>query len=178
MASRVAKNPIPIPSGIEVSINGQELTVKSSKVTVKQQLHPAVKVANVEGKLQFQAVGSYENANALAGTTRALVNNVVKGLKEGFTVKLVLVGVGFRAQMQGRKLVLTLGHSHPIHYELPPEMIAEIPAQTDIILKSFDKQLLGKVAAEIRAFRPPEVYKGKGVRYADEVIVLKEVKKK
>jgi large subunit ribosomal protein L6 len=177
MASRVAKNPVTIPSGVEVNIDGQVLTVKNSKTTVQHQLHPAVKVLKAEGALQVQLIDGQTN-NAVAGTTRALVSNLVKGLSEGFTCKLLLVGVGYRAQVQGKKLALTLGHSHPVNYELPAEVTAETPSQTEIVLKSFNKQSLGEVAAKIRSFRPPEPYKGKGVRYATEVIILKEVKKK
>jgi large subunit ribosomal protein L6 len=176
--ARIAKNPIVIPSGIEVNIDGLLLTVKNSKTSGQQKLHPAVKVAKVDGALHFVMVEGQANANAMTGTIRALVNNLVKGLSESFTIKLQLVGVGYRAVVQGRKLNLTLGHSHPISYELPIEVTAETPSQTDIVLKSFNKQLLGKVAAEIRSFRPPEPYKGKGVRYLNEKVILKEVKKK
>lgn len=176
--SRVPNNPLTIPSGIEINLNGNVLTVKGSKTTLTHEVHPAVKVTKEESSLRFVPVDGVENADAFAGTARALVNNMITGLSKGFEKKLSLVGVGYKAQLQGKKLVLNLGFSHPINYQLPEGIAAETPSQTEIVIKGVDKQLVGQVAAEIRAFRPPEPYKGKGVKYSDEHIVRKEGKKK
>lgn len=176
--SRVANNPIEIPKGIEVNINGQEITVKSSKAALAHHVHSAVTVTKDENMLKIAPVADIENADAFAGTTMALLNNMVVGLNHGFEKKLTLIGVGYRAQVQGKKLALSLGFSHPVNYPIPDGITIENPSQTEIVVKGVDKQKVGQVAAEIRAYRPPEPYKGKGVRYADEEIMRKEGKKK
>jgi len=176
--SRVAKKPVPVPAGVEISLSGRQLTVKGPKGTLEHQLHGLVEISHENGELSFSARNNSKAANALAGTTRALASNMVTGVSAGFERKLELVGVGYRAQAKGSVLGLTLGFSHPIDYELPEGITAETPTQTEILLKGTDKQRIGQVAAEIRAFRPPEPYKGKGVRYSDEVVVRKEAKKK
>lgn len=175
--SRVAKNPVKLPQGVEVKLDGQELSVKGAKGTLNLNLHPTVEVVQEDGELRFAARAGSPNM-AMAGTTRALVNNMVIGVSQGFERKLQLVGVGYKAQAKGQVLNLALGYSHPIDYQLPEGVSAETPSQTDIIIKGIDKQLVGQVAAEIRDFRRPEPYKGKGVRYADEVVRRKEAKKK
>lgn len=176
--SRVAKSPIDIPSGVDVKVNGQELMVKGSKGELKLDLSPLVSV-DVEGsQAQVKPSEESQKAWAMAGTFRALVNNMVVGVSAGFERKLELIGVGYRAQAKGNTLSLTLGFSHPVDYELPSGVTAETPSQTEVILKSADKQLLGQVAANVRSFRPPEPYKGKGVRYSDERVLRKEAKKK
>ncbi len=178
--SRVANNPVSIPAGIEVNISGQSVSVKGSKGVLNHEVHPAVTVDKDEEKkvITFSARPDQDNANALSGTMRALINNMVTGVAQGFEKKLQLVGVGYRAQVQGNKLNLTLGFSHPVVYPIPEGITIEAPSQTDIVVKGIDKQKVGQVAANIRAYRPPEPYKGKGVRYADERIVRKEAKKK
>ncbi len=176
--SRVAKNPVQVPKGVEVTISGQAVTVKGSKGTLEHEIHSAVKVEQSDNVLTFAPKDGSKSAMALAGTTRALLNNMVIGVTEGFEKKLQLVGVGYRAQAQGQKLNLTLGFSHPIDYPVPEGVSVETPSQTEVVVKGMDKQKVGQVAAEIRAYRPPEPYKGKGVKYADEVIVRKEAKKK
>ena len=178
--SRVAKNPVSIPAGIEVNITGQSISVKGSKGALTHEIHLAVNVIKDEENklLKFNARLDQANANALSGTTRALINNMVTGVAQGFEKKLQLVGVGYRAQVQGNKLNLTLGFSHPVEHPIPEGITIEAPSQTDIVVKGIDKQKVGQVAADIRAYRPPEPYKGKGVRYADERIVRKEAKKK
>ncbi len=176
--SRVAKNPVQVPKGVEVTISGQAVTVKGSKGTLEREIHSAVKVEQSDNVLTFAPKDGSKSAMALAGTTRALLNNMVIGVTEGFEKKLQLVGVGYRAQAQGQKLNLTLGFSHPIDYPVPEGVSVETPSQTEVVVKGMDKQKVGQVAAEIRAYRPPEPYKGKGVKYADEVIVRKEAKKK
>lgn len=178
MTSRVAKNPIALPSGVDFKVEGQLITVKGSKGSLQRTLHPSVQVFKEENVVKVSARENYESSDAHAGTARALINNMVTGVSHGFERKLVLVGVGYRAQAQGKSLNLTLGFSHPVKYDMPTDVTVETPSQTEIILKSIDKQLIGQVAADIRAYRPPEPYKGKGVRYADEVIILKEGKKK
>ncbi len=178
MTSRVAKNPIALPSGVDFKVEGQLITVKGSKGSLQRTLHPAVQASQEENVVKVSAREDHESSDAHAGTARALINNMVTGVSHGFEKKLVLVGVGYRAQAQGKSLNLTLGFSHPIKYDMPADVTVETPSQTEIILKSIDKQLIGQVAADIRAYRPPEPYKGKGVRYADEVIILKEGKKK
>ncbi|GGE55580.1 50S ribosomal protein L6 [Halopseudomonas oceani] len=175
--SRVAKNPVKLPQGVEVKLDGQELSIKGAKGTLNLNLHPTVEVVQEDGELRFAARAGSPNM-AMAGTTRALVNNMVIGVSQGFERKLQLVGVGYKAQAKGQVLNLALGYSHPIDYQLPEGVSAETPSQTDIIIKGIDKQLVGQVAAEIRDFRRPEPYKGKGVRYADEVVRRKEAKKK
>lgn len=176
--SRVAKSPVSLPGGVNVTLSGQSISVKGSKGTLELNVHSKVEVKQENNVLTFAARDGSKESNALAGTTRALVNCMVTGVSVGFEKKLQLVGVGYRAKATGNLLNLTLGFSHPVDYELPEGVTAETPSQTDILLKSTDKQLLGQVAAEIRAFRPPEPYKGKGVRYADEQVHRKEAKKK
>jgi large subunit ribosomal protein L6 len=176
--SRVAKNPVKLPAGVEVKLNGQLLSVKGAKGALELRLHSSVEVIQEAGELRFAGRNGDQQTRAMAGTTRALVNNMVLGVSQGFERKLQLVGVGYKAQAKGKVLNLALGFSHPIDYELPEGIVAETPSQTDIVLKGIDKQLLGQVAAEIRDFRRPEPYKGKGVRYADEVVLRKEAKKK
>ena len=176
--SRVAKNPVKLPTGVEIKLNGQLLSVKGAKGALELQLHSSVEVIQDAGELRFAGRNGDQQTRAMTGTTRALVNNMVVGVSQGFERKLQLVGVGYKAQAKGKVLNLALGFSHPIDYELPEGIVAETPSQTDIVLKGIDKQLLGQVAAEIRNFRRPEPYKGKGVRYADEVVRRKEAKKK
>ncbi|RBW48089.1 50S ribosomal protein L6 [Marinobacter sp. F3R11] len=176
--SRVANNPVVLPSGVEVKLNGQEISVKGSKGALQFSIHQAVEVKQEENLLRFAARDGAQKSRALAGTTRALVNNMVTGVSAGFERKLQLIGVGYRAQAQGKKLNLTLGFSHPVEYELPEGITAETPSNTEVVIRGIDKQQVGHVAAEIRAFRPPEPYKGKGVRYADEQVRRKEAKKK
>lgn len=176
--SRVANSPVELPSGVEVKLQGQAIEVKGSKGTLSLSVHKSVEVSQDDKVLKFVAKDGAKQSRALAGTTRALVNNMVLGVSKGFEKKLQLIGVGYRAQAQGSKLNLTLGFSHPIAYELPSGVSAETPSQTEVIVKGIDKQAVGQVAAEIRAFRPPEPYKGKGVRYADEDVRRKEAKKK
>lgn len=176
--SRVANSPVSLPSGVNVTAAGQNITVKGGKGTLSLDVHQSVEVSQNDNVLSVSAKNASKQANALAGTTRALLNNMVVGVSEGFTKKLELVGVGYRAKASGKTLNLTLGFSHPVDYELPEGVKAETPSQTEVVLSSADKQLLGQVAAEIRAYRPPEPYKGKGVRFADEHVRRKEAKKK
>lgn len=176
--SRVAKNPITLPSGVDVTISDEMISVKGPKGNMQFPMHPLVEVAQEEGVIRFRPAGGNEKHYAIAGTLRALVNNMVVGVSRGFERKLELVGVGYRAQAQGNKLNLTLGLSHPVEYPVPEGITVETPSQTEIVVKGIDKQKVGQVAAEIRGFRPPEPYKGKGVRYADEQIIRKEAKKK
>ncbi|MBK1852717.1 50S ribosomal protein L6 [Marinobacter sp. 1-4A] len=176
--SRVANNPVVLPSGVEVKLNGQEISVKGSKGALDFSIHQAVEVKQEENLLRFAARDGAQKSRALAGTTRALVNNMVTGVSAGWERKLQLIGVGYRAQAQGKKLNLTLGFSHPVEYELPEGITVETPSNTEVVIRGIDKQQVGHVAAEIRAFRPPEPYKGKGVRYADEQVRRKEAKKK
>jgi len=176
--SRVASSPVEVPAGVTVTLSGQEITVKGSNGTLAHTIHGSVEVAQDDSVLRFAAKDGAKQSRALAGTTRALVNNMVLGTSQGFEKKLVLNGVGYRAKAAGKSVDLTLGFSHPVVYDLPEGVKAETPSQTEIVLKGADKQLLGQVAAEIRAFRPPEPYKGKGVRYADEHVRRKEAKKK
>ena len=176
--SRIAKQPVPVPASVEVTENGQQITVKGPNGTLQHSVHALVELKREDGELTFSPRDGSKAANALAGTTRALVSNLMTGVCDGFEKKLELVGVGYRAQAKGKVLNLTLGFSHPVEYEVPEGITVETPSQTEIILKGADKQRVGQTAAEIRAFRPPEPYKGKGVRYADEVVVRKEAKKK
>lgn len=177
--SRVADNPVQVPKGVEVSLKDDEIAVKGSNGQLSMALHRLVEVREEDNVLRFAPrAAADKGAHAMAGTMRALVNNMVVGVSAGFEKKLQLIGVGYRVQAQGKKLNLTLGFSHPVEYQLPEGITAETPSQTELVLKSADKQLLGQVAAEIRAFRPPEPYKGKGVRYADEYVRRKEAKKK
>lgn len=176
--SRIGKNPVQVPAGVEVKLDGATLSVKGPKGRLAFAVHPFVKVAQDGAVLTFKVQREGKMANALSGTTRALVNNMVAGVTRGFEKKLTIVGVGYRAAVQGKKLNLTLGYSHPVVYAIPDGITVETPSQTDIVVKGSDKQQVGQVAADIRAYRPPEPYKGKGVRYADEVIIKKEAKKK
>jgi large subunit ribosomal protein L6 len=176
--SRVARKPVQVPSGVEISISGQSLTVKGGKGSLDHEVHRSVKIEQDGNVLSFAPKDGSKTANALAGTTRSVVNNMVTGVSAGFEKKLQLVGVGYRAQAQGNSLNLTLGFSHPVDYPVPEGISIETPSQTEIVVKGADKQRVGQVAAEIRAYRRPEPYKGKGVKYADEIIVRKEAKKK
>jgi large subunit ribosomal protein L6 len=176
--SRVAKNPVVVPSGVEVLLAAGEISVKGPLGTLKRAVPSDVSVVREGDKLLCAAQSGSRQADAMSGTMRALVANMVLGVSKGFERKLTLVGVGYRAQAAGDTLNLTLGFSHPVSYKMPVGIKVETPTQTDIVLKGADKQSVGQVAAEIRAFRSPEPYKGKGVRYADEVVALKETKKK
>jgi large subunit ribosomal protein L6 len=176
--SRVGKMPIAMPSGAEATITAEQIVVKGPLGSLVQSLNGLVKVDNVNGSLKFEAINDSREANAMSGTIRALVNNMVNGVTKGFEKKLNLVGVGYRAQVQGNVLNLSLGFSHPVAHQMPAGVKCECPTQTEILIKGIDKQRVGQVAAEVRAYRSPEPYKGKGVRYADEVVKLKETKKK
>ncbi|WP_294945639.1 50S ribosomal protein L6 [Sulfurivirga sp.] len=176
--SRIAKSPVSVPAGVDVTIDGQTVTVKGPKATLTRTFNDAVEITREGDEIRFAAREGYSDGWAQAGTARALVNNMVIGVTEGFEKKLQLVGVGYRAQAQGKSINLTLGFSHPVVHELPEGVTAETPSQTEIVIRGADKQLVGQVAAEIRAYRPPEPYKGKGVKYADERILRKEAKKK
>ncbi|MBT7720970.1 MAG: 50S ribosomal protein L6 [Halieaceae bacterium] len=174
--SRVASNPVQLPSGVEVKLNGSDLTVKGSKGTLELSVVDGVQISQDDNVLTF--VYETDKFKAMAGTTRALVNNMVKGVSEGWEKKLVLNGVGYRAKASGKSVNLTVGLSHPVDYQLPEGVSAETPSQTEIVVKGVDKQAVGQAAAEIRSYRPPEPYKGKGIRYADEYVRRKEAKKK
>lgn len=176
--SRVAKNPISIPAGVNVNIAGQAVTIKGSKSTIHHNVNKLVKVNQEANTLHIVALDNSNESDAAAGTTRALLQNMVIGVTQGFERKLELVGVGYRAQAQGKNLNLTLGFSHPIVHVVSTGITIETPSQTEIIVKGFDKQQVTQEAAKIRAYRPPEPYKGKGVRYAGEKIIIKETKKK
>jgi large subunit ribosomal protein L6 len=176
--SRVAKNPVIVPSGVEVTLATGEILVKGTLGTLKQSLSSDVSVVREGDKLQCKALNDSKQANAMSGTLRALLANMVQGVSKGFERKLTLVGVGYRAQAAGDTLNLTLGYSHPVSYKMPAGVKVETPTQTEVVLKGVSRQQIGQVAAEIRSFREPEPYKGKGVRYSDEVVILKETKKK
>ena len=176
--SRVAKSPVDLPAGVDVVIAGQDLTVKGKNGSLSLAVNDAVVVSREDNQLVFAPKEGAANGWTQAGTARSLVNNMVVGVSIGFERKLQLVGVGYRAQVQGTSVNLQLGFSHPVAYALPTGVTAETPSQTEIVLKSADKQKLGQVAAEIRSYRPQEPYKGKGVRYADETVRRKEAKKK
>ena len=176
--SRVANNPVSLPSGVEIKIDGQNLSVKGGKGALSMTVHESVAVNQEDAQLTFAAKTQDKQAKALAGTMRALVGNMVTGVSSGFERRLLLQGVGYRAQAKGKTLNLQLGFSHPVEYQLPDGVEAQTPSQTEIVVTGSDKQLIGQVCAEIRAFRPPEPYKGKGVRYADEYVRRKEAKKK
>ena len=176
--SRIAKYPVAVPDKVQVTVNPNEIVVKGPLGTLTQALSQEVVVKLEDGKVTFAAANESKHANALSGTLRANVANMVHGVKDGFQKKLSLVGVGYRAQAQGNKLNLTLGFSHPIVHPLPEGVKAETPTQTEILIKGMDRQKVGQVAAEIRAYKPPEPYKGKGVRYSGEQVSLKETKKK
>jgi len=176
--SRVAKKPVTLPKGVECKLDGGAITVKGSLGAQTMSLHPDVEIVQEDGSLRVATRKQGRQIIAMAGTTRALLANMVTGVSEGFERKLELRGVGYRAQSKGKTLNLTLGFSHPVDYPVPEGVTVETPSQTEVVVKGSDKQKVGQVAAEIRAFRPPEPYKGKGVRYADERVVLKEAKKK
>lgn len=177
--SRIANAPIEIPGGVEVTLSGNLIKVKGSKGELEFTSHELVSVKQEDAQIKVVADDSAgKQAVALAGTTRALVNNMVAGVTNGFEKKLTIIGVGYRAQAQGQKLNLTLGFSHPVVYEVPQGIKVETPSNTEIVVSGIDKQKVGQVAAEIRAYRPPEPYKGKGVRYADEYVLRKQAKKK
>ena len=176
--SRIAKYPVAVPAGVEVTIGGSQISIKGPLGGLVQALNGDVIVERDGDQLVFRAASESQQAGAMSGTLRALVANMVQGVTKGFERKLNLVGVGYRAQAQGDAVNLTLGFSHPVAHKLPAGVRAETPTQTEIVLKGTDKQMVGQVAAEIRAYRPPEPYKGKGVRYANEVVVIKETKKK
>lgn len=176
--SRVAKNPVVLPKGVETTVTAQEITVKGPLGTLKQALNGAVTIKKEGEQLLFTAANDSREAGAMSGTVRALVNNMVVGVTKGFEKKLSLVGVGFRAQAQGDSLNLSLGFSHPVVHKMPAGVKCECPVQTEIVIKGINKQQVGQTAAEVRAYRPPEPYKGKGVRYVDERVIIKETKKK
>jgi large subunit ribosomal protein L6 len=176
--SRVAKNPVVLPAKVDVSISADSIAVSGPFGNLSQPLCGAVKVAREGDAITFVAANDSQHSRSMSGTVRALVANMVRGVSEGFTRKLTLVGVGYKAQAQGDALNLELGYSHPVNYKMPAGVKVETPSQTEIIIKGADKQAVGQVAAQVRAYRKPEPYKGKGVRYADEVVVIKETKKK
>lgn len=175
--SRVANSPVVIPSGVTVDVSGSEVTVKGAMGSLQHTVHPVVEVKQEDGRLQVAARNASKPAVALAGTSRAILNNMVQGVSSGFEKRLQINGVGYRAQLEGKRLNLTLGFSHPINFEVPDAVTIETPSPTEIIVKGVDKQSVGQVAANIRGYRPPEPYKGKGVRYADEHVTRKEAKK-
>lgn len=176
--SRIAKAPINLPAGVEVKLSADTISVKGKQGQLEMNVHALVEIKQEDNALTFAPRTEDKQANALAGTTRSLVNNMVTGVTAGFEKKLILQGVGYRAKAAGKTLNLQLGFSHDINYELPEGITAEVPSQTEVIIKGVDKQVVGQVAAEIRGYRPPEPYKGKGVRYADENVRRKEAKKK
>jgi len=176
--SRIAKMTIAVPTGVDVSVKEELITVKGGGAELKLVPNALVKVSSQDGKLSFAPVDESREANAMSGTMRQLVNNMVVGVSKGFEKKLTLVGVGFRAQASGSKLNLSIGFSHPVNFDMPAGITVATPAPTEIIVKGADRQRVGQIAAEIRAARPPEPYKGKGIRYADEKVVIKETKKK
>ena len=176
--SRVAKAPVELPKGVEFTLSGRTASVKGSKGQLSIDLNSEVELKQEDGTLTVSPRSGSRFSTAIAGTTRALLANMVQGVNDGFERKLELVGVGYRAQAQGNKLNLTLGFSHPVVYDVPEGISIETPSQTEVVVKGTDKQQVGQVAAEIRRYRPPEPYKGKGVRYADERVVIKEAKKK
>ena len=176
--SRVAKNPVSLPNGVDVTLTEADITVKGPLGSLTQFILPSVAVVKEGDTLQCHAVEGRPNASAMSGTMRALLGNMVTGVTKGFEKKLNLVGVGYKAQAQGAKLNLSLGFSHPVVHDMPNGIKVETPTQTEILIKGIDRQLVGQVAAEVRAYRSPEPYKGKGVRYSDEVVVIKETKKK
>lgn len=176
--SRIAKSPVQLPQGVEVKLDGQRVTVKGKQGELSHTVHDLVEVGQEESVVNVKPREESQQAWALAGTTRALINNMVTGVAEGFERRLRLNGVGYRAQAQGKVLNLTLGFSHPVNYELPDGVTVETPSNTEVVVKGADKQLVGQVAANVRSFRPPEPYKGKGIRYEDEQVRRKEAKKK
>ena len=176
--SRVGKNPIVVPKGAEINMSGDAIAVKGPLGSLTQRAHPLVKMVQNDGQITFEALGESREANAMSGTMRALVANMVTGVTKGFEKRLALVGVGYRAQAAGDKLNLSLGFSHPVVHQMPAGVKCETPTQTEIVIKGASRQQVGQVAAEVRAYRSPEPYKGKGVRYVGEKVVIKETKKK
>jgi len=176
--SRVGKMPVAVPQGVDVAINAEQISVKGALGTLVRPVNQLVTVKNEGGKLTFTPIDESAEANAMSGTMRALVANMVNGVSKGFERKLNLVGVGYRAQAQGQKLNLQIGFSHPVVKDMPAGIKVECPSQTEIVIKGADRQVVGQIAAEVRAIRPPEPYKGKGIRYSDEKVSLKETKKK
>ncbi len=176
--SRIAKAPVAIPAGVEVTLAESKIAIKGGKGTLELDIHSSVEVKQEEGNIVFAPKNGDKAAMAMAGTFRSLVNNMVVGVTQGYQKKLILQGVGYRAKTSGKVVNLSLGFSHPVDYELPEGIKAEVPSQTEIVISGADKQQVGQVAAEIRGYRPPEPYKGKGVRYADENVRRKEAKKK
>ncbi|SOD40980.1 50S ribosomal protein L6 [Nitrosovibrio sp. Nv4] len=176
--SRVGKNPVPIPANVEVTLSASEVSVKGPLGTLRRDLVSDIAVEREGDNLLVKTANDSKQANAMSGTTRALLANMVKGVTSGFEKKLTLVGVGYRAQAANDVLNLTLGFSHPVSHKMPEGVKVETPSQTEVVIKGMDKQQVGQVAADVRAYRKPEPYKGKGVRYSDEVIVMKETKKK
>jgi len=176
--SRIAKKPIELPSGVEFSMSGREVSAKGPKGSLTVTLHDVVEVTQEDNVLTFSPRDSRQSSLAVTGTMRSVVNNIIEGVANGFEKKLLLVGVGYRAQVQGKQLNLSLGLSHPVNYQVPDGIEIETPTATEIVVRGCDKQQVGQVCAEIRAYRPPEPYKGKGVKYSDEIVVRKEAKKK
>ncbi len=176
--SRIAKQPVEIISGAEVNISGQTITAKGKQGNLSLDIHETVSIKQEDNALKFSPNDNSKGSMAMAGTMRSLVNNMVFGVTQGFTKQLQLIGVGYRAQVQGKVLDLSLGFSHPVKYAIPEGITIETPSQTEINVKGADKQVVGQVCAEIRAYRPPEPYKGKGVRYSDERVIRKDAKKK
>ena len=176
--SRVGKMPIVVPQGVDVAITAEQISIKGSMGTLVRAVNPLVKVKSEGGQLTFSPANDTTAANAMSGTMRALVAGMVNGVSKGFEKKLSLVGVGYRAQAQGQKLNLQIGFSHPVVKDMPVGIKVETPTQTEILIKGADRQAVGQLAAEVRAFRPPEPYKGKGIRYANEKVSIKETKKK
>jgi len=176
--SRIGKMPVTVPQGVDVQVKQDQISVKGTGGTLLLSQNALVKVSSKDGKLSFEPANESREANAMSGTMRQLVNNMVQGVTKGFEKKLSLVGVGYKAQAQGAKLNLTVGYSHPVNKDMPAGITVATPAPTEIVIKGADRQRVGQVAAEIRAIRPPEPYKGKGIRYADEKITIKETKKK
>jgi len=176
--SRVGKMPLPLPKGVDVSVGAEQISVKGSLGTLVRPVNALVTIKSEDGKLMFAPANESVEADAMSGTMRALVANMVNGVSKGFEKKLALVGVGFRATAAGSKLNLQIGFSHPVSKDMPAGVTVACPTQTEIVIKGFDRQAVGQVAAEVRALRPPEPYKGKGIRYADEKVTIKETKKK
>ncbi|MCP5149424.1 MAG: 50S ribosomal protein L6 [Chromatiales bacterium] len=176
--SRIGKAPVNVPAGVDVTIDGSKVSIKGPKGSLEMPVHDSVEVRRDDGALTCGPRGDEASGWAMAGTTRALLANMVSGVSKGFERRLQLVGVGYRAQLQGSSLNLALGFSHPVSFDPPEGVTLEVPSQTEIVVRGIDKQKVGQTAAVIRAFRPPEPYKGKGIKYADEIIVRKEAKKK
>jgi len=176
--SRVAKSPVVIPAGVDVAIKDDQINVKGAGGTLALTQNALVKITNTDGKLTFEPINASREADAMSGTFRQLVNNMVVGVSKGFEKKLTLIGVGYKAQATGNKLNLAVGYSHPVNFDMPAGITVATPTATEIVIKGADRQRVGQVAAEIRAVRPPEPYKGKGIRYADETVAIKETKKK